>query len=244
MNTKSLVEPGRCYSCFRPKKACLCDEISSFDTMTKVVILIHPKEAKKQRVGTGRLTQKSLVNSMMIMGIDFTDDNLVNGLIDNKSKRCFLLYPGKEAINLSQNEKFPVEEGLENVIFVLDGTWPCAKKMLRESKNLQTLPRVCFDSNESSRFSIKHQPAKGCLSTIESVSLLLKELSKQKVESLGDGPESMLKTLDMLVKYQRECAADPEKPGYRRKPYSVQEHRESYIRPKSRLFYYDKKNFS
>ena len=244
MNTNSSAESGRCYSCFRSKKACLCDEIKSFETKTKVVILIHPKEAKKQRIGTGRLTQKSLTNSMMIMGIDFTHDNLVNGLIADKTKRCFLLYPGEEAINLSQNEKFPATEEIENVIFVLDGTWPCAKKMLKESSNLQLLPRVCFDSNESSRFSIKHQPAAGCLSTIESVSLLLEELSKQEVETIGDGPESMLHTLDKLVQYQRECAADPKKPGYRRKPYSVQEHRESFIRPKSRLFYFDKKNFS
>jgi DTW domain-containing protein YfiP len=237
------AEPGRCYSCFRPKKACLCSEIKSFETKTKIVILIHPKEAKKQRVGTGRLTQKSLSNSMMIMGIDFTHDNLVNALITDKTKKCYLLYPGVEAINLSQQERFPVVAHLENVIFVLDGTWPCAKKMLRESKNLQELQRVCFDSKESSKFSIKHQPAKGCLSTIESVSLLLEELSKQKVESLGKGPRAMIDTLDKLVRYQRECAADPEKPGYRRKPYSVQEHRESFVRPKSRLFYYDKKNF-
>ncbi len=244
MNTNNLAEAGRCYSCFRSKKACLCDEISCFETKTKVVILIHPKEAKKQRIGTGRLTQKSLSNSMMIMGIDFSEDNLVNKLINDTTKRCFLLYPGEEAINLSQNEEFPKGDDRENVIFVLDGTWPCAKKMLRESKNLQALPRVCFDSNESSKFSIKHQPAEGCLSTIESVSLLLEELSKQKVESLGNGPKSMIDTLDKLVKFQRECAADPKKPGYRRKPYSVQEHRESFIRPKSRLFYFDKKNFS
>ncbi|MFT6603956.1 MAG: DTW domain-containing protein YfiP, partial [Bacteriovoracaceae bacterium] len=212
MNTNNLAEAGRCYSCFRSKKACLCDEIKCFDTKTKIVILIHPKEAKKQRIGTGRLTQKSLSNSMMIMGVDFTDDNLVNALINDQSKRCFLLYPGEEAINLSQNEAFPKGRDLENVIFVLDGTWPCAKKMLRESKNLQALPRVCFDANESSKFSIKHQPAEGCLSTIESVSLLLNELSKQKVELSSDGPKSMIETLDKLVKFQRECAADPEKP--------------------------------
>lgn len=242
--TDSLELTGRCYECFRAKKACLCNEIESTFTNTKIVILIHPKEAKKQRVGTGRLTQKSLTNSMMILGVDFTEDNLVNGMINDPSKNCFLLYPGQEAINLSQNEVFPVEETKENIIFVLDGTWPCAKKMLRESKNLQKLPRVCFDSSIRSRFSIKHQPAGNCLSTIESVSFLLTELERQGVEELNGAAEKMVGLLDKLVKFQRDCAADPDKPGYRRKPYSDQSHRDSFIRPKSRLFYYDEKNFS
>lgn len=239
-----LLNSGRCYECFRSKKACLCNEIESFETKTKIVILIHPKEAKKQRVGTGRLTQKSLTNSMMIMGVDFTNDNLVNQLINDPKKKSFLLYPGEEAINLSQNEIFPVEDDKENVIFVLDGTWPCAKKMLRESDNLQKLPRVCFDSTIRSRFSIKHQPAQNCLSTIESVSFLLSELERQDAESLQGGANKMVELLDKIVEYQRECAADPEKPGYRRKPYSNQNHRESFVRAKSRVFYYDKKNFT
>jgi len=242
--TSSPDLTGRCYECFRSKKACLCSDIKCFDTVTKIIILIHPKEAKKQRVGTGRLTQKSLQNSQMIMGVDFTNDNLVNALINDETKNCFLLYPGSSAINLSQNEKFPRDPSRENVIFVLDGTWPCAKKMLRESKNLQALPRVCFDASIPSRFSIKHQPAQNCLSTIESVSFLLSELERQEVETLNGGADQMVELLDKMVKYQRDCAANPSTPGYRRKPYSDQRHRESFIRPKSRLFFYDDKNFS
>lgn len=238
-----LLKSGRCYECFRSNKGCLCKEIRPFKTKTKIVILIHPKEAKKQRVGTGRLTQKSLENSMMIMGVDFTNDKLVNQLIDDPTKKSFLLYPGEDAINLSQNENFPVEDNRENVIFVLDGTWPCAKKMLRESQNLRTLPRVCFDSTIRSKFSIKHQPAQNCLSTIESVSFLLSELERQNVESLGSGAEHMVELLEKMVAYQRECAADPDIPGYRRKPFTEQNNRESFVRPKSRLFYFDEKNF-
>lgn len=241
---QNSTEAGRCYECFRSKKACLCSELEPFKTNTKIVILIHPKEAKKQRVGTGRLTQKSLTNSMMIMGVDFTEDRLVNELIEDPDKKCFLLYPGVEAINLSENEAFPKNENKENVIFVLDGTWPCAKKMLRESKNLQELPRVCFDSSIRSRFSIKHQPAQNCLSTIESVSFLLTELERQGAESLGSEIHKMVDLLDIMVEYQRACAADPDRPGYRRKPFTDQTHKESYVRAKSRLFYFDKKNFS
>lgn len=238
-----LLESGRCYDCFRSKKACLCSEVKTLNNRTKIVVLIHPKEAKKQRVGTGRLTFKSLENSLMIMGVDFTNDNQVNGLINDPSKNCFLLYPGNEALNLSQGEEFPNEDKRENVIFVLDGTWPCAKKMIKESKNLQALPKVCFDNSVRSRFSIKHQPDGLCLSTIESVSFLLSELENQGVEQLeGKAPE-MINLLDKMVQYQRDCASDPERQGYRRKPYSTQEHRESFVRPKSRLFYFDEKNF-
>ena len=77
----------------------------------------------------------------------------------------------------------------------------------------------------------------------QSVGQLLLELEKQKIEKLNGGVESMLNLLDKMVQFQRECAADPMRPGYRRKAYSEQKHRESFIRPKSRLFYYDDKNF-
>ena len=63
-----------CLECFRPTKSCLCDDIQSFDTVTQIVILMHPKEAKKVKMGTGRLTHLYLNNSEIRIGSDFTDD--------------------------------------------------------------------------------------------------------------------------------------------------------------------------
>ena len=63
-----------CYRCFWPKSLCWCGSIHPMATRTKIVILIHPKEWKEQRTGTGRLTHLCLADSELIMGVDFDTD--------------------------------------------------------------------------------------------------------------------------------------------------------------------------
>ncbi|HPO02271.1 MAG TPA: DTW domain-containing protein, partial [Treponemataceae bacterium] len=63
----------RCYRCYKPQKACLCDYIRPIDTGIKFVLLMHPKEAYQQKTGTGRLASQSLIDSEILIGIDFTD---------------------------------------------------------------------------------------------------------------------------------------------------------------------------
>ena len=84
MNTTTeQIDAGfpRCYRCFRPVKACLCKHITPIDTGIKFVFLMHPKEAYRQRTGTGRLANISLIDSEIIVGIDFTDNARLNELI-------------------------------------------------------------------------------------------------------------------------------------------------------------------
>lgn len=61
-----------CYKCFRPKDSCVCEVLKPFDPGIKFVFLMHPKEAKRQRTGTGRIAHAGLIDSEIIMGIDFT----------------------------------------------------------------------------------------------------------------------------------------------------------------------------
>ena len=44
-----------CYKCLRSKENCFCRFLNPFDSGIKFVILMHPKEAKRQRTGTGRI---------------------------------------------------------------------------------------------------------------------------------------------------------------------------------------------
>ena len=64
----------RCPDCFRPESNCLCAYTKQIDSGIKFVFLMHPKEAKRQRTGTGRLSRITLKDSEIIMGIDFTND--------------------------------------------------------------------------------------------------------------------------------------------------------------------------
>jgi DTW domain-containing protein YfiP len=131
-------------------------------------------------------------------------------------------------VNISQYQ-FPVLEfgSKTPVIFILDATWPCAKSMMRESSCLHSLPRISFDPKVKSRFSIKHQPADYCLSTIESVYEVLCLLENQSLEQIGEQKNTLITALKKLVDYQIMCAKDPSRSNYRRqnKTFSIQSQR-------------------
>lgn len=168
---------------------------------------MHPKEFKKTKNGTGRLTHLSLPNSELYIDIDFSEHRAVNTLINNPNNLCYVLYPGKNALHLNK-EKIETA-GKQVVIFIIDSTWPCSVKMLRLSTNLQNLPRVSFTHSKSSQFRIKEQPKEFCLSTIESTLSVLELLNEQGIEEIEEGAfESFLDPFTSMVEYQLGCASD------------------------------------
>ncbi len=202
-------------------KQCFCKNLNGINTNSKFIILIHPKELKKEKAATGRLTKISLSNSELIDGIDFSNNEKVNFLLNQKDYFPVLLYPGENSINLSK-DKFPNELILEKklMIFVLDGTWCCAKKMLKLSTNLQNLPKICFTNLNKSEFLIKQQPHPDCLSTIESCYYLLNALNISGLEEIS-GHEQMLNVFREMRDFYISCANDPNRDGYRRKSYTL-----------------------
>ncbi|MFT5886584.1 MAG: DTW domain-containing protein YfiP [Arcticibacterium sp.] len=193
----------------KPSGSCICEHINPFQTKTRFVILMHPKEYKKEKNGTGHMTKLQLENSEIIVGIDFTNNERVNEILANEKSDSFLLYPGKDNFNLSIRKSSETISfmGTNPHIFLLDGTWPCARKMLKLSKNLQNLKRVSFDNKIKSKFLIKQQPNSLCLSTIESVYTvlnLLKEADLEQCETKG-----FLIPFEKMIEYQIDCILNP-----------------------------------
>ncbi len=209
-----------CYRCFWPKPLCWCDSIQPMETTTRFVFLMHPKEFKQEKAGTGRLTHLCLKNSEIHMGIGFDEDEAVQALINDPLNHAVLLYPGTGARNLSTGDLPAVElVGKRLVVFILDATWSGARKMLKLSPSLQRLPRIMFTPTAVSRYVIKQQPQEGCLSTLEASHELLLALEKSGLDRYPL-PEQLLGIFKRMQDYQIRCACDPDKPGYRRKPYS------------------------
>lgn len=208
-----------CYTCFRLSKICLCHLIKSFETNAHFVLLMHPMEAKKEKIGTGRISRASLKNSSMITGIDFTNNEEVNCLINDPNNYCVVLYPGAHSLNISIDDITPLKnlknEDRHLVVFLIDGTWPCAKKMMKLSKNLQSLPRVSFTATHQSIFDIKEQPADYCLSTLESIHFFITECNRRGLENTNKSEDQMLNVFRAMIDFQIKCANDPELPNYR-----------------------------
>lgn len=182
---------------------------------------MHPKEFKEEKAGTGRLTHLCLQESEIRMGVSFDQDDRVNEILDDPTLYAVLLYPGVNAANLTRQPWRPAGlAGRRLVVFLLDGTWACARKMLKLSQSLQGLPRIMFDASQRSRFIIKQQPQEGCLSTLEATHELLTVLERQQLDRY-DRPDQLLQLFERMQSFQIACAADPHRTGYRRRPYTA-----------------------
>lgn len=197
-----------CYACYRAKKNCLCESIKPFSTRMRFVILMHPKEARKQKTGTARLAKLCLTNAELLIGTDFTRNERVNSLIQDPSYTPVVLYPGPKAVNfktLGNNLLKP--EGKTLLIFVIDGTWACAKSLLNRSQNIHALPRLSFSRKYISQFTIKKQPMKHCVSTIEAIYYLCEEAEEAGYENLNAQNMILMalfkKMVDTQTNYQR-----------------------------------------
>lgn len=197
-----------CRDCLRPEVACFCNDIIPFDTKNRFTILMHPKEARRAQVGTGRLTHKALKNSIIIVEEGFNQNKQFLRELNNKNYTPILLYPGADSIDISNPTAICSARKPYN-IFIIDGTWACAKKMIRLTTKLHSLPKLSFLTNKTSNFDIKQQPKSFCLSTIESVHEVLIHLENRGLENKLETKATMLKALKNLVKYHQECAADP-----------------------------------
>jgi DTW domain-containing protein YfiP len=186
-------------------------------------------EAKKEKMGTGRISLACLKNSLLITGIDFSEDPSVNALISDSNNHCMVLYPGDKSLNISSDDLTPLVnlQDKKLIVFLIDGTWPCAKKMMKLSRNINSLPRVSFTSHHESLFTIKEQPAEFCLSTLESIHFFLLESNRRGLESLNSAHDNMIDVFKAMIDFQITCALNPSLSSYRQNKngYSKKEER-------------------
>ena len=188
----------------------MCGYIKPFHTDTKFVILMHPKEFKKVKNNTGHFTHQTLSNSELFVGVDFSNHKRINEIIS--THESYVLFPSHHAINLSHTNPLTNQNsyGMKMAIFLIDSTWACTKKMFNESKNLQKLKHLSFDTSRTSEYKIKAQPRSNYLSTIESTLVVLELLNVWHVESLEDeNLKGFLKPFYKMIEYQQKLIENP-----------------------------------
>jgi len=207
---KELFEPREfCLRCRRPKVNCLCPTEPPLETKTHIVLLMHPKEYRRQKTGTGRLACLNLANSELLHGLAFDEHPRVRTLLGDPGNYPALLYPGPTAIDLgapgAASGFAEKTAGKKLVVFLIDSTWACANAVIRESPGLLRLPRLQFRSSEKSRWVIKRQPKEYYLSTIEAIHELFCALEGAGLEDYPD-KERLLGVFMAMQEYQVERA--------------------------------------
>ncbi|WP_457747721.1 tRNA-uridine aminocarboxypropyltransferase [Sulfurimonas sp.] len=192
----------KCYVCYRPKSSCMCRYFEYIKTKTKFIILMHPKEFKKVKNNTGHFTHKSLPNSELFVGIDFTNHKGVNEII--ATHESYILFPSQEALNITTTK--PILKQKNMAIFLIDSTWGCTQQIFKQSKNLQKIAHMSFTTRQASQYKIKEQPDKRYLSTIESTLVVLKELQKWNIENIqANKLNNFLNPFHKMIAYQQRA---------------------------------------
>lgn len=202
---------------------------------TKFVILMHPHEFKRIKANTGRLTHLCLADSEIHLGESFENHEAVQALISDPGNYPVLLYPGRDALDLSKagsteqgagssenseagSTLLALRSQLETrrlVVFLLDATWRLVRPMLRLSPNLQRLPKIMFSNAAPSRYLIKRQPEPGCLSTLEATHELLLALDRSGLDRYSM-PDQLLSIFMRMQEIQITRTAENRRLGIQR----------------------------
>ncbi|MDE1315033.1 DTW domain-containing protein [Vibrio aestuarianus] len=153
-----------CSQCGKSLKACICASIVPLASSVELIILQHPTEEHRP-MGTARILDLSLANSMCLVGEDFSQHKQLNALLSEPDIMHYVLYPSDVSRCASElSTLLPVKKIR---LILLDGTWKKAYKMWQLSCNLHALPSVHLPKDLVGNYRIRKAPSENSLSTVE-----------------------------------------------------------------------------
>lgn len=166
------------------------------------MLLMHPKEVKKNRTGTGWITRISLKDCEILEGLDFSKNKRLNELLTDSRYYPVLLYPGEDAWN-AEKPGFKEEiNGRIVLAIIIDATWFCSRKIIQRNPDLLKLPKITFAGEYRSIFTFKKEPRPECVSTIETCYYLIKEFQKIGLANQDADPEPLMNVFKQMIKNQ------------------------------------------
>jgi len=168
----------RCNVCFKPEGVCFCPDIAAESSPVEIVILQHPSEARNPE-GTARLASLAFEKMNHVIGLSWRQLSDVVGKKVNPSQWAVVYLGGlKDGRDLIKDgstvavtrggEKLP-KNNIKGLIFI-DGNWKQAKTLWWRNPWLNRMNRLVLAPKAPSEYSsLRRQPRKECLSTIEAV---------------------------------------------------------------------------
>ncbi len=152
-----------CARCRRPTSVCYCASLTTLHTVTRVVILQHPRE-RDMPIGTARMAALCLPQASVHVGVRWGGDPAFRAAISDPARPAILLYPGPGARDVFRDPPpSPV------TLVVVDGTWAQTRSVVRGDPDLGALPRYAFTAPEPSVYRVRREPREEYVSTIEAL---------------------------------------------------------------------------
>lgn len=169
----------KCPRCLQQQRLCLCAEIPTVATRTRVVIVRHHTEEQRSS-NTGRLAHLALPNSVIVDHAGGDPPGRAETVLPPLDG-AWLLFPAGE-----ERTTAPVPPPRQLV--VLDATWAQARKMYRKLAALRGLPTLRLPETPMPAARLRESPGPGQVSTIEAIARALRLLE-------GDAVAEPLETL-------------------------------------------------
>lgn len=166
---------ARCPGCWLPLALCLCAELPRLAVRTRVVVMMHRREAATSS-NTGRLAARVLEGaSVRVRGLARGDESDPAPL---PAGRRLVLFPAAEARLLTPADA----EGEGVVLLVPDGTWAQARRLLRRDDIFQGAEVVTLPPPGPSRYGLRRHAREGSVCTLEAVGQALAILEGGDIE--------------------------------------------------------------
>ena len=167
MKVASFEPRAVCERCRRPVGVCVCAHLPELAPSARVVILQHPRE-RRMPIGTAHMASRCLKGSAVVVGTHLEAHPTVVRALADPDRQPVLLWPGPGAKDLATSPPTgPI------TLFVVDGTWSTAKKLLKLNPSIARLARYAIAPKGPSEYRIRREPRAECLSTIEAISSAL-----------------------------------------------------------------------
>jgi len=154
---------SRCPRCLLLPRVCLCADIPTVVTRTRVVIVRHHLERWRSS-NSGRLAHLALPNSEIV------DHGGQGGVAELPPLAgAWLMFPEGEPAHAA-----PIPPPRQ--LIVLDATWSQARRMFRKLAGLRGLPILRLPDAPMPAARLRESPAPGRVSTIEAIARALRLL--------------------------------------------------------------------
>ncbi len=157
---------------------CVCQCVPKLNIDAHFALLMHENELSRD-TNTGQWLLATIPSSSRHIWQRKSPCSELMKLLDDPSIMPYLLFPGEESITISEAKHVAQDTEQKRPLFlILDGTWQEAKKMLRKSAWLQTLPLVHITPNQSSVYQLRRNQSDGHLCTLEVGAEVIRELGE------------------------------------------------------------------
>jgi DTW domain-containing protein YfiP len=200
---------AHCIACRLPSASCVCEKIEQVELPFIINLCCHSNEWQRHD-NTGQwahLSSKDVHRIRWHRKPELIYPALSEAYINSDSYTHqaghYLLFPSDDAVDLqhifsdTSNDAEPIK-----ALWIIDGTWQEAKKMLRQSPWLKTLPKVSIQATEGepleSHFKLRKNQQGLC--TFEAIQAAIKFQDPLTAQSLNNNFHLFQNTLLGLLR--------------------------------------------